>query len=392
MPNLLRKFIQLESAGGIILLTMAVLALIADNLEPFNYYYEAFLRFPLSIQLGNYVLSKTLLHWLNDGLMTICFLLVGLEIKREVSIGELNSPKKAALPAIAALGGMLMPALIYTVFNLSSPIALRGWAIPTATDIAFSLGVLSLLGSRVPLSLKVFLTAMAIFDDLGAVIVIALFYTSELSISLLLFAFLCVAILTLMNRLGVESLVAYFVIGLVLWFCVLQSGVHATLAGVILAMMIPVQSQKDPNYSPLLGVEKALHPWVAYFILPAFSFCNAGVSFHGIQVEEIFSPIMLGIFCALFFGKQLGVFLATFLAVQLGLAQMPRAATWLGLYGISIICGVGFTMSFFVGSLAFDSSLGVHYPMWVRSGVLLGSLASGVVGDLFLRFVYEPKN
>lgn len=382
----MKKFIKLEASAGIILFAAALVALIIDNtaLSP---YYEKILELSISIGVGNFVLSQHLLHWINDGLMVIFFLVVGLEIKREMFEGELNSPSKIILPAAAALGGMLAPALIFTLFNYGNDYAMRGWAIPTATDIAFSLGILSLLGARVPLSLKIFLTALAIFDDLGAIIVIAIFYSTDLSFLSLGCALVFIAVLFAMNRLGVKAHAPYFLVGLILWFCVLQSGVHATLAGVALALALPLRNKNQAsNSSPYNGLVEKLHPWISYFVLPIFALANAGVSFDDVPpgIGNIFSPVTLGVALGLIVGKLIGVFGTTFLAVKLGLAKMPTKATWPQVFGIALVCGVGFTMSFFVGSLAYEGDSG-SYAAWVRLGVIFGSLTAGSLGYLVLR-------
>lgn len=392
--KLIKNFIKLESAAGIILFSTALLAIVIDN-SPLAHYLESLLELPFSIQLGSIGLSKHLLHWINDGLMVIFFLLVGLEIKRELIEGELNSPSKVILPAAAALGGMLVPALVFTAFNFHNDFSMRGWAIPTATDIAFSLGILSLLGSRVPVSLKVFLTALAIFDDLGAIIIIAIFYTSDLSFISLGLAALCVVILFVLNRLNVRGYGAYFLVGTLLWLALLQSGVHATLAGVILALAIPLKNPKepDPNFSPSQNLVHMLHPWIAYMILPIFAFANAGVSFDDVPpgLSNIFSPVMLGVGLGLCIGKLVGVFGTTFLAIKLGIAKKPTASTWSQILGIALVCGVGFTMSFFVGTLAFPGgSTTEPYAAWVRLGVIFGSLTSGALGYLVLRLTTKP--
>ena len=381
-----REFIALESSGGVILFATAVLALVIAN-TPWAEYYNSFFNLSMSFQLGAFKLSKPLLLWINDGFMTIFFFLVGLEIKRELIEGELNSMKKAMLPAIAAFGGMVVPALFYLYFNWGDHTALRGWAIPTATDIAFSLGILSLLGSRVPVSLKIFLTALAIFDDLGAIVIIAIFYSHSISLSLLLVAVILVMGLILLGRFKVMSLSPYVVIGLILWVCVLKSGVHATLSGVILAFSIPLRNPKKPKESPLKYLEHTLHPWVAFGVLPLFAFANAGVSFSGLQLHDLLGPITLGIAGGLFIGKQIGIWGASFLAVKLGMAHYPKEVNGIGIYGVSLIAGVGFTMSLFIGTLAF-SQTEVGYPALVRLGVLAGSLVSGLLGYLILRFAY----
>ncbi|HXW60921.1 MAG TPA: Na+/H+ antiporter NhaA, partial [Myxococcota bacterium] len=329
MPvKFIRNFIKLEASGGIILFAAALIAIIIDN-SPLSPYYEQLLEIPLSVHVGSYALSKHLLHWVNDGLMVLFFLLVGLEIKREIVEGELNSIPKVILPALAALGGMIVPAAVYSLINHGNAISMRGWAIPTATDIAFSLGIISLLGTRVPISLKIFLTALAIFDDLGAIIVIAIFYTEQLSTSALMLALFFLFILLLLNRASVRSLLPYILVGACMWLCLLQSGVHATLAGVALAFLIPLKSDEN-KYSPAKWLIAQLHPWIIYLVLPIFAFTNAGVSFHDVPpgLANIFSPVMLGILLGLLVGKMIGVFGTTFLAIKLRLVKMPHNANW----------------------------------------------------------------
>ncbi len=370
---------------------MTVLALLLDNTSASQYYHQ-FFNALFSIQLGPFGLSKPMILWINDGLMAIFFLLVGLEIKRELFEGEMNSFSKAILPAIAALGGMVLPAAIYLAFNFTDAEALKGWAIPTATDIAFSLGILSLLGTRVPVSLKIFLMALAIFDDIGAVIVIAVFYTSEISIMALAVSAFLMLILLILNRMQVTSYFPYIFIGLILWVVVLKSGLHPTLAGIVLAFAIPLRDPKKPNHQPAQKLIKILHPWVAFLILPLFALANAGVSFAGLSFSHFAGPISIGIALGLFFGKQLGIWGATMLAVKLKIAKMPLHSTPASLYGIALLGGVGFTMSLFVGTLAFEfgnnSSL---YGAMVKTGVLSGSILSGLFGYFLLRYIYPPK-
>ena len=372
----IREFLRLEAAAGIILFFAAVLALLADN-TPLAPYYEALLSTPARISVGALALDKPLLLWINDGLMAIFFLLVGLEIKREIAEGELSNPAQIALPAVAALGGMAAPAAIYALLNLGDPIALRGWAIPAATDIAFALGVVSLLGRRVPIAIKVFLTAVAIFDDLGAILIIAVFYTADLSLVSLAIAGGALVLLAALNFAGITRLGPYMIVGLVLWVCVLKSGVHATLAGVALAMAIPLRIVDDEGRSPLRHLEEHLHPWVAYFILPLFGFANAGVSFAGVSSGALLHPVTLGIILGLFVGKQIGIFGASWLMIRFGFARLPEGANWLALYAVAALCGIGFTMSLFIGALAFDDSTHAD-PL--RIGVLAGSLISAIVG------------
>lgn len=380
----LYKFLKLESSAGIVLFVAAVLALIIEN-TPWHIYYESLLNLPLSIQLGPLQLIKPIFLWINDGLMTIFFLLVGLKIKREMFEGELNSLSKASLPVIAGVGGMVVPALIYITFNWSNPISLWGWAIPAATDIAFSLGILCLLGNRLPIGLKLFLIALAIFDDIGAILIILIFYTHHICLIHLLSASLFLGLLFLFNRLGVTRITAYILIGIALWFCVLKSGIHATLTGILLAFMIPIRDQENPQISPLRNLEDKLHFWVAFGVLPVFAFANAGVSFAGMSVDNLLSPVTLGIALGLFLGKQIGIWLTSWLAIKAGWAHMPYGGNWGSLYGISLLAGVGFSMSLFIGSLAF-SSVGQYYPGMVRLGIITGSLIAGISGYLIILY------
>lgn len=378
-----------EASSGIILFIAAILALVLDN-SPLSHYYNDLLNVNLTLNLHVIDLTKPILLWINDGLMAIFFLLVGLEIKREVLEGELNSAAKAVLPGIAAVGGVVAPAIIYVIINHTGNMALRGWAIPTATDIAFALGVLALLGSRVSVSLKVFLTALAIIDDLAAIVIIAIFYTSQLSWLSLAFAGVCLIILILFNRIGITSFIPYAIVGFILWVCVLKSGVHATLAGVIIALVYPLRSKKDPSISPSRRVENSLHPWVAFLVLPLFAFANSGIPFANLSIQSLVDPIPLGIALGLFLGKQIGVFVTSWISIKLGMAKLPADASWAQLYGVALICGVGFTMSLFIGSLAFAEG-GMAYGELVRLGVLVGSILSGVCGYLFLRLTCAKK-
>lgn len=383
MPiNAIKDFLKMEAAGGIILLFTAVAALLFVN-SPLAPYYIGFIEAPVMIQVGGLLIQKNLLLWVNDGLMAIFFLLIGLEIKREVIEGELSSAKKASLPLIAAIGGMLVPALVYYFINQQNPENLNGWAIPAATDIAFALGVLSLLKNRVPSSLKIFLLAIAMIDDLGAIMIIALFYTSKLSMLSLMLAGVGTAGLIILNRLNVRSTTPYILIGVFLWVCVLKSGMHATLAGVVVALCIPIRiKHSKDSFSPLKHLEHTLLPWVAFGIMPAFAFVNAGVPLDGTTLKSLMDPLPLGIAAGLFFGKQIGVFGFSYVAIKLGLSK-PAGTNWMHLWGLSLLTGIGFTMSLFIGSLAFDSSdLGVK----VRIGVLLGSFFAAITGFLILRF------
>lgn len=384
MPlNPLRAFLKLESASGILLVLAGVLAMLLAN-SPLASHYNRLLDFPLAVHVGGLAIAKPLLLWINDGLMAVFFLLIGLEVKREVLEGELADRARIALPAFGALGGMLVPASIYVGFNWGDPGGLRGWAIPSATDIAFALGVLQLLGNRVPVGLKVFLLTLAIMDDLGAIVIIALFYTSELSIVSLLLAAAAVTTLVAINIGRVTRVAVYLVVGLILWVCVLKSGVHATLAGVATALAIPMRDASRASRSPLREVEHALHPWVAFGILPLFAFANAGVSLAGLSPGNLLDPIPLGIALGLFVGKQVGVFAFAWLAVVLGLARLPAGVNWRQLYGAAILCGIGFTMSLFIGSLAFDQAA-AGAAVNDRLGILVGSVVSAIAGYLFLR-------
>lgn len=371
---ILASFLASESAGGIVLMGAALAALIVAN-SALSAGYFAILH---SVFLG---LSVEL--WINDGLMAIFFLMVGLEIKREVLAGGLATWGQRALPGFAAAGGMLVPALIYIAVNWGNPQTMSGWAIPAATDIAFALGVLSLLGNRVPTSLKVFLAALAILDDLGAVTIIAFFYSSGLNLPMLLASFATLAVLIIMNRLQVRRLLPYLLLGALLWFFVLQSGVHATLAGVALALCIPLGKPEEEARSPLLFLEEKLHYWVAFAIVPVFGFANAGVSLSGISLQNLIDPVPLGVALGLFFGKQIGVFLAALLAIRSGLATLPEGSNWMQLYGVAILCGIGFTMSLFIGNLAFPGA--PHLIDEVKVGVLMGSGLAAIVGVIMLR-------
>lgn len=388
MGPTLRKFIKLEYSSGVVLFITTILALILDN-TPWYTYYEALFNLPLGIQLGPLQLFKPLLLWIDDGLMTIFFLLAGLEIKREMLEGELNNLAKASLPVIAGLGGMFIPALIYFAFNVvgGSTSSLQGWAIPIATDVAFSLGILSLLGNKLPVGLKVFLTALAIFDDISAVFIIAVFYTHHISLIFLLSAGLFLGLLILLNRLRVTTIAVYILIGVALWFCVLKSGIHATLSGIALAFTIPIRDWRNPRVSPLRSLEHTLYPWVAFVVLPIFAFANAGISFAQIRLlENLFNPITLGIALGLFLGKQIGIWSTCWILIKIGWAHMPYGGNWRSLYGISLLAGMGFTMSLFIGALAFGNIEQQHYSTMVRLGIIIGSFLSGISGYLILNF------
>ena len=375
-----REFLRLESAGGLLLVFAAILALVLAN-SPLTDFYGQVLSLNLTVMVENFGVSKPLLLWINDGLMAVFFLLIGLELKREVVEGQLSSPEQIALPALAAIGGLAVPALIYWMINKDNPQGINGWAIPTATDIAFALAILSLMGSRVPASLKIFLTTIAIFDDLAAIIIIAVFYSADLSTTSLALAGGGIAALFVLNRFGVRNLAAYILVGIFIWLFVLKSGVHATLAGIVVAAFIPLESCDD--HSPARHLEHILHPWVAYGVLPIFAFANAGVAFSGMSSDAIFGTVSTGIVFGLFFGKQLGVFSMTALAIGLGVAKKPEGTTWAMLYGIALICGVGFTMSLFIGSLAFEHG-GFSQVASLKVGVITGSVVSGLCGWLVL--------
>ena len=379
----LQKFIGHEASSGIVLMLAAALALVLDN-SPLAWLYDSLLTTPMAIEIGALKLHKPLLLWINDGLMAVFFLLVGLEIKREMMRGQLSSRQQVMLPGMAALGGMAVPALIYVAVTWGQPALVNGWAIPAATDIAFALGVLALLGSRVPLSLKVFLLAVAIVDDLGAIVIIAVFYTTDLSTTMLFGAAAAAAALVILNRLKVKSIAPYILIGIVMWVFVLKSGVHATLAGVILAFAIPVTSshRDGSSHSPLEQLEHKLAPWVAFGIMPVFAFANAGVSLGGLSIQSFLAPLPLGIMLGLFVGKQLGVFAAVWLTVKAGWARLPDGANWQQVYGVACLAGIGFTMSLFIGTLAFNSPADAAD---VRIGVLAGSFLSALVGYFVIR-------
>ena len=372
----MRAFLDNEATGGLVLMGVAVLALVVANSPLSGAYFGA---------LRTYLGGLSVLHWINDGLMAVFFLMVGLEIKREVLDGQLSTWPRRVLPGIAAAGGMLVPSLFYLAFNLGNAETLRGWAVPAATDIAFALGVLALLGKRVPVSLKIFVTALAIIDDLGAVLIIAAFYTADLNLSALAGAGVVLALLAAMNRAGIARLVPYLGLGIVLWVLVFMSGVHATLAGVALALTIPLRpspGRPEDQHSPLHILEHAIQPWVAFAIVPIFGFANAGVSLAGLSWNALLAPVTLGTASGLFLGKQIGVFLTTWGAVRLNLADCPEDASWAQVYGASLLCGIGFTMSLFIGLLAFPNSPLLQDE--VKVGVLVGSLLSGVVGAAVL--------
>lgn len=385
----IREFLKLESSSGILLMLAMVLAMIMNNNSFLDDYYQAFIAIPVVFQFADLIIDKPLLLWINDGLMALFFLTIGLELKRELIEGELSDVSKVALPLSAAIGGMLVPALIYAAFNWDDPVAIRGWAIPAATDIAFALGVLTLLGDRVPSSLKIFLISLAVFDDVGAIIIIAAFYTAELSFTSLLVAAACIVVMTVMNLRNVTRISAYAVVGLVLWVSVLKSGVHATLATVVMAFTIPLRTKED-GPSPLHRLESDLHPMVAYFVLPIFAFANAGVNLDNLTLDSFTHPVPVGIALGLFLGKQVGVFGFAWLAIKSGIASRSRDLSWAALYGVALLSGIGFTMSLFIGSLAFEYG---ELPANIdeRFGILAGSLFSAVAGYLLLRYTLKQK-
>lgn len=378
--KMIRDFIKLESAGGIFLGLAALFALVMKN-SPLSGIYDLFLTLPLSIQIGTFIIQKPLLLWINDGLMAVFFLLVGLEIKREILEGQLSSRKQISLPAFAALGGLIIPALIYVAVTWQTPQYLQGWAIPAATDIAFALGIVTLLGNRVPRALKVCLVAIAILDDLAAILIIALFYTENLSLTALGLGSLGLVPLFLFNQKGVTSLAPYILTGIFIWACVLKSGIHPTLAGVLVAFFIPLRGTSSKDAGPLHTLEKGLHPWVSYAILPIFAFANAGISLKGLSMDMLMHPISLGIILGLFIGKQIGVMGFTAFGRALRSIQLPRGVTWTQYYGMALITGVGFTMSLFIGTLAFEEAETLNT---VRLGVITGSILSGVLGYVVL--------
>ncbi|MGD9553029.1 MAG: Na+/H+ antiporter NhaA [Arcobacteraceae bacterium] len=391
MRILVKEFIKKESSSGIILIFITLLALFLRN-SPFSVYYVNILQVPIQVSIGELLeLKKPLLLWINDGLMALFFLLIGLEIKRELLGGHLSSFSKIALPGLAAIGGMLFPALIFIAFNYDDAFALKGWAIPTATDIAFALGILSLLGNKVPVTLKIFLMALAIMDDIGAILIISIFYTHDLSFISMFLAFCCFLVLLIMNKLNIVRITAYIIVGILLWISVLKSGVHATLAGIILAFTIPLnmKSESGKHISPARILQRNLNFWVAYFVLPIFAFMNAGVDLRTISLHDLTNDVALGITLGLFLGKQIGVMFFVYLAVKFNLAQLPKCATWTQMYGVAVLTGIGFTMSLFIDSLAYnDSDAFMHTD---RLAILMGSLLSGVVGYLILKYAKNKK-
>lgn len=381
MSDVFKRFLKLESASGIILILAALLAIGLAN-SALAQHYQSFLNTEVQVRIAALDINKPLLLWINDGFMAIFFLLVGLEVKREMLEGALSSRVQATFPAIAAVGGMLAPALIYSFFNYGDEATRAGWAIPAATDIAFALGVMALLGKRVPTSLKVFLLALAIMDDLGVIIIIALFYTQQLSLTALAIGVVATLTLLWMNRRGEDRIGFYMLVGLVLWVAVLKSGVHATLAGVIVGFMIPLNGKRYA--SPLKHLEHVLHPWSAFLILPLFAFANAGVSLEGIYFSALLNPLPMGIILGLFVGKPLGIFTISWLAVKSGIAQLPQGVNFRQIFAVSILCGIGFTMSMFIASLAFEHG-GLDYGSYSRLGILAGSTLAAVIGYIALR-------
>lgn len=384
--NFIKTFVKHESFSGVLLIVATILALVFQN-GILSHFYQEILRSEFSVGFREFTLAKPLILWVNDGLMAVFFFVVGLELKREIVEGELSNPRQIALPIIGALGGVICPALIFWGFNYSDEFAIRGWAIPTATDIAFALGVLMLLGNRVPSSLKIFLLTLAIIDDLCAIVIIALFYTTELSTTSLGISFICLIILFILNRLKVNKKSIFLLFTLILWFSVLKSGVHATIAGVLAAFFIPMRD--SAGTSMLKDLEKDLHGVTSYFILPIFAFVNAGVSLAGVDPKQLINSVGMGIFFGLFFGKQFGVFLFSFIFIKLGFAKLPEGSNWLQFYGVCILTGIGFTMSLFVGALAYnDSPIFYHAD---KLAILLASFVAGVVGYIYLFLLCKPK-
>ncbi|MCT8765450.1 Na+/H+ antiporter NhaA [Glaesserella parasuis] len=385
----IRKFLQLESASGILLLTFAMFAMLFAN-TPLKDLYFDFLSMPVSIQIGLFSIYKPLLMWVNDGFMAVFFVLIGLEVKREMMVGAISNYQRAIFPAIGALGGMIVPALVFTLINSDSPEFQQGWAIPMATDIAFALGVLGLLGKRVPFALKIFLLALAIIDDLGAIVVIAIFFSHELSTTALISAVIAITALIIMNRMRVTAICAYMVVGLILWASVLKSGVHATLAGVIIGFCVPLKGKNGEE--PLAHFEHLLAPWCSFVILPLFAFSNAGVSLAGMSLSTLFSPLTMGVALGLLVGKTLGVFSFSFLAVKLGIAQLSEGINFKQIFAVSVLCGIGFTMSMFLAGLAFggDEADGQFISL-ARLGILIGSGISAVLGYYLLKLCTMPN-
>ena len=377
-----RLIIQHNAFSGILLVLAAILAMVIAN-SPLSTFYKGFLDIPVAVQFADFEIAKPLLLWINDGLMAIFFFLVGLEVKREIMEGHLSSPSQIILPGVAAIGGIAVPALFYVFFNYQDPEAIKGWAVPSATDIAFALGVFSLFSKQVPLSLKMFLLSVAIFDDIGAIAIIALFYSQDLSTLSLIVACVGLVALFILNRCNVRYQSAYIIIGIVVWAAVLKSGVHATLAGFALALFIPLKVKNEDGNPMLLNMEHGVQPWVAFAILPIFAFANAGVELTNITFNDLLHPVTLGVIAGLFFGKQIGIFGACWLAIKLGLTKLPEGANWIQLYAVSVLCGIGFTMSLFIGSLAFEN-VDVQYFNQIKLGVLISSLLAALFGGWLL--------
>lgn len=384
-----RLMIQHDAFGGVILVAAALLAMIVAN-SPLSTFYQSFLNIPVAVQFSDFEIAKPLLLWINDGLMAIFFFLVGLEVKREIVEGHLSSPEQIVLPAVGAIAGIAVPALFYVAFNNGDPNAIKGWAVPSATDIAFALGVFSLFAKKVPISLKLFLLSVAIFDDIGAIAIIALFYSQDLSTVSLSVAVIGLSVLFLLNRFNVRYQAAYILVGVVVWAAVLKSGVHATLAGFALALFIPINVKNEDGNPMLLNLEHCVQPWVAFFILPLFAFANAGVSLSGLSLQDLMHPVTLGVISGLFIGKQIGIFGACWLAIKLKLAKLPEGATWTQLYGVSILCGIGFTMSLFIGSLAFENVTGQYFEQ-IKLGVLISSVLAAAFGGWLLNMSKQPE-
>ncbi|HXH54890.1 MAG TPA: Na+/H+ antiporter NhaA [Gammaproteobacteria bacterium] len=384
----LRKFIQFEASASIILMLAAILALLTAN-SRFYSIYETILRTPFSLPFSTFSVSKPLLFWINDCLMVIFFFLIGLEIKREYIIGHLSAPSQRILPALATLGGIIVPALIFTLFNYDNSINMKGWAIPTATDIAFALGALMLI-KDIPKSLRAFLLTVAVLDDLGAVLIIALFYAKNLSVISLLAATFILMTMIILNRLKIKKISIYIILSLILLGFVLQSGVHATIAGVLAAFTIPLDKNKTDGENSLVIIEKALHPWVAFGVLPIFAFANSGIPFRNFTFPHLIEPLSIGIIMGLFLGKQLGVFIGTWVPVKLKWGRLPSNISWSQLYGISILCGIGYTMSLFIGTLAFEEG-NPEYDYRIKLAILIASLCSFIYGFLILKFSKKIK-
>lgn len=387
MLQLIQRFLKLESAGGILLLLSAVAAMLLAN-SPLSEQYNNFLNLPVSIQIGHFVIDKTLIHWINDGFMAVFFILVGMEVKKELFEGSLSSYQQAIFPAIAAIGGMIIPAIVYWFIAKQDPSLVNGWAIPMATDIAFALGIMALLSKQVPLPLKIFLLALAIIDDLGAIVVIALFFSHGLSVQALFFSAIAIIALVLLNRFKVSALCAYMVVGAILWASVLKSGVHATLAGVIIGFCIPLNGKNGEK--PLHDFEHILAPWSSFIILPLFAFANAGVSFEGLNFTMLSSPLLLGIALGLIIGKPVGVFSFSYISVKLGLAKLPNGVNFKQIFAVALLCGIGFTMSMFLASLAFEAGAGETINTLSRLGILLGSTISAIIGYFCLKQTTKP--